>query len=146
MMEVSYNTASGNLSVIPDRSDPLTPGLQKNNASCSLIFDGVGLTDDGLKDWLRLCAKQRQTKKPKKTKNTLSPQEIKNIHLRRHLDPLPPGYFYNGYQYVDIFGEKRNCHPNMDEFIKEYIAEANKEIELFNRQLELQGQPDLFDP
>eukprot|EP00064_Thunnus_orientalis_P002969 superscaffoldBa00000233_g2977 len=117
MMEVSYNTASGNLSVVPDRSDPLTPGLQKNNASCFLIFDGVGLTEDGLKDWLRLCAKQ----------------------LRRHLDPLPPGYFYNGYQYVDIFGEKRNCHPNMDEFIKEYIAEANKEIELFNRQLELQG-------
>ena len=35
---------------------------------------------------------------------------------------------------------------DMDEFIKEYIAEANKEIEQFNRQLELQGQPDLFDP
>lgn len=34
----------------------------------------------------------------------------------------------------------------MEEFIKEYIAEANKEIEIFNRQLELQGQPDLFDP
>lgn len=35
---------------------------------------------------------------------------------------------------------------DMEEFIEEYIAEANKEIELFNRQLELQGQPDLFDP
>lgn len=35
---------------------------------------------------------------------------------------------------------------DMEEFIKEYIAEANKEIEIFNRQLELQGQPDLFDP
>uniref|UniRef100_A0A3B4TB16 Dynein axonemal assembly factor 9 n=1 Tax=Seriola dumerili TaxID=41447 RepID=A0A3B4TB16_SERDU len=64
----------------------------------------------------------------------------------RHLDPLPPGYFYNGCQYVDIFGEKRNFHPNMEDFIKAYIAEANKEIEIFNRQLELQGQPDLFDP
>ncbi|KAM7376359.1 hypothetical protein PAMP_006100 [Pampus punctatissimus] len=147
LMEVSYNTVSGNLSIVPDQNvNPLTSGLQKNNTSCFLIFDGVGLTEDGLKDWLRLCAKQRQAKKPKKTKHTLSPQEIKSIHLTRHLDPLPPGYFYNGYQYVDIFGEKRICHPNMDEFIKEYIAEANKEIELFNRQLELQGQPDLFDP
>lgn len=35
---------------------------------------------------------------------------------------------------------------DMEEFIKEYIAEANKEIEQFNCQLELQGQPDLFDP
>lgn len=34
----------------------------------------------------------------------------------------------------------------MDEFIKEYVAEANKEIDVFNRQLELHGQPDLFDP
>lgn len=35
---------------------------------------------------------------------------------------------------------------DMEEFIKEYIAEANQEIELFNRQLDLQEQPDLFDP
>ncbi|XP_049918064.1 uncharacterized protein C20orf194 homolog [Epinephelus moara] len=147
LMEVSYSTVRGNLSVVPvQSSDPLTPGPKETNTSCFLVFDGVGLTEDGLKDWLRLCAKQRQTKKPKKTKNNLSPQEIKNIHMTRHLDPLPPGYFYNGYQYVDIFGEKRNIHPNMEEFITEYLTEANKEIELFNRQLELQGQPDLFDP
>ncbi|KAI3367399.1 hypothetical protein L3Q82_026260, partial [Scortum barcoo] len=125
LMEVSYNTVSGSLSIVPDKSaDPLTPGPKQTNTPCFLIFDGVGLTEDGLKDWLRLCAKQ----------------------MTRHLDPLPPGYFYNGYQYVDIFGEKTHIHPNMEEFIKEYITEANKEIELFNRQLELQGQPDLFDP
>lgn len=35
---------------------------------------------------------------------------------------------------------------DMEEFIKEYIAEANKEIEQFNCQLESQGQPDLFEP
>lgn len=144
-MEVSYNTVSGSLSIVPDQStDPTTPG--PTSTSCFLIFDGVGLTEDGLKDWLRLCAKERQKKKPKKTKNMLSSQEIKSIHMSRHLDPLPPGYFYNGYLYVDIFGEKRNFHPKMEEFITEYIAEANKEIELFNRQLELQEQPDLFDP
>ncbi|GAA6224863.1 uncharacterized protein C20orf194 homolog [Lates japonicus] len=147
LMEVSYNTVSGSLSIVSEQSiDPLTLRPKETNTSCFLIFDGVGLTEDGLKDWLRLCTKQRQTKKPKKTDKTLSPYEIKTIHMIRHLDPLPPGYFYNGYQYVDIFGEKRNFHPNMEEFIKEYIAEANKEIELFNRQLELQGQPDLFDP
>uniref|UniRef100_A0A8D0A070 Dynein axonemal assembly factor 9 n=1 Tax=Sander lucioperca TaxID=283035 RepID=A0A8D0A070_SANLU len=106
LMEVSYNTVSGTLSIVP-----LTPGPKDTTTPCFLIFDGVGLTEDGLKDWLRLCAKQKQTKKPKKTKSTLSPQEIKSIHMTRHLDPLPPGFFYNGYQYVDIFGEKMNFHP-----------------------------------
>ena len=33
------------------------------------------------------------------------------FQVTRHLDPLPPGFFYNGYQYVDIFGEKMNFHP-----------------------------------
>uniref|UniRef100_A0A7N6B202 Uncharacterized protein n=1 Tax=Anabas testudineus TaxID=64144 RepID=A0A7N6B202_ANATE len=144
LMEVSYNTVSRSLSIVPDQSAGLLTLGPKETNTCFLIFDGVDLTEDVLKDWLRLCTKQR----PKKTKGTLSPQEIKSIHvsLIRHLDPLPPGYFYNGYQYVDIFGEKSNFHPNMEKFIEEYIAEANKEIELFNRQLELQGQPDLFDP
>ncbi|TNN52005.1 hypothetical protein EYF80_037811 [Liparis tanakae] len=143
LMEVSYNTSSGNLSI---SADPVTPRPEEADASCALTFDGVGLTEDGLKDWLRLCAKQRQKKKLKKTKNSLSPQELKSIHMTRHLDRLPQGYFYNGHQYVDIFGEKMNLHPYMEDFIKEYLAEANTEVELFNRQLELQGQPDLFDP
>ncbi|XP_074547735.1 dynein axonemal assembly factor 9 [Halichoeres trimaculatus] len=147
LMEVSYNTVSGNLSILPDQKlDPLTLGPEETNTSSFLIFDGVCLTEEGLKDWLRLCAKQKQTQKPKKTKNTLSPQELKNIHLNRHLEPLPAGYYYNGYYYVDIFGARRHLHPNMEEFIKEYLTEANKEIDLFNLQLELQGQPDLFDP
>uniref|UniRef100_A0A3Q2T0H0 Dynein axonemal assembly factor 9 n=1 Tax=Fundulus heteroclitus TaxID=8078 RepID=A0A3Q2T0H0_FUNHE len=140
-VDVRYNAVSGSLSIVPDKSAD-----SQTSTPCFLIFDGVGLTQEELKVWLRLCTKQRQAKKTKKTANTLSAQEIQSIHMARHLDPLPPGYFYNGYQYVDIFGEKRSFHPNMEEFIKEYICEANKEIEQFNRQLEQQRQPDLFDP
>lgn len=47
---------------------------------------------------------------------------------------------------VLLFSRTLTVTADMEEFIKEYIAEANKEIEIFNRQLELQGQPDLFDP
>uniref|UniRef100_A0A8C5I4Q0 Uncharacterized protein n=1 Tax=Gouania willdenowi TaxID=441366 RepID=A0A8C5I4Q0_GOUWI len=145
LMDVSYNATSGSLNVLPHQSTmPLTPGPKETKTFSFLLFDGVELTEDKLKDWLRLCAKQ--SKRNKKTRNTLSPQELKTIHIRRHLDPLPPGYFYNGCQYVDIFGEKRNLHPNMEEFIKEYISEVNKEIDKFNCQLELQERADLFDP
>ena len=34
----------------------------------------------------------------------------------------------------------------MEQFIEEYLQEANKEIERFNRELELKDQRDLFDP
>ncbi|XP_023208090.1 uncharacterized protein C20orf194 homolog [Xiphophorus maculatus] len=142
LMDVRFNAVSGSLTIIPDK----TPLHKETSPSCYLTFDGVGLIQDELKAWLRLCTKQKQAKKTKKTPNTLSTQEIQSIHVARHLDPLPPGYFYNGYQYVDIFGEKRSFHPNMEEFIKEYISEANEEIEQFNRQLELQEEPDLFGP
>ena len=34
--------------------------------------------------------------------------------------------------------------PDMEQFITEYVCDANREIELFNSQLDLQTQPDLF--
>ncbi|XP_038160578.1 uncharacterized protein C20orf194 homolog isoform X2 [Cyprinodon tularosa] len=146
-MDVFYNTVSERLSLLPDESTACLPAAPpQTSTTCFLVFDGVDLSQEELKVWLRLCTKQ-QDKKAMKTRATLSEQEIKSIHTARHLDPLPPGYFYNGYLYQHIYGEKRSFHPNMEEFIKEYISEANKEIEQFNHQLELelQGQPDMFD-
>lgn len=110
------------------------------------MFHGVGLTQEGLKDWLRHCAKQKVPKKIKKNKRTLTTHEIRYIHVKRHLDPLPPGYFYNGHHFVSFFGEKQNFHPLMDQFIDEYVQETNKEIEHFNREVDLQPHVDLFDP
>lgn len=34
----------------------------------------------------------------------------------------------------------------MDQFIDEYVQETNKEIEHFNREVDLQPHVDLFDP
>ncbi|XP_056914370.1 uncharacterized protein C20orf194 homolog isoform X1 [Takifugu flavidus] len=173
LMEVSYSTIRGSLNVTPDQNQPLNLGPKDSSSSCFLVFDGLDLTEDGLKDWLRLCAKQTQ-EKPERTKKNLSPQEVEHIRVKRRLDPLPAGFSYDGRQYVDVFGDKRSLHPSilphgserfcrappdaavvsltplaradMDAFIAEYVAEANREVELFNRQLELRGQPDLFDP
>lgn len=145
IMEVTYNTVSGTLCIVPVLGRGLLTPEPKPFESCFLVFDGVGLTEDGLKDWLRLCAKQKPVKKAKKTKSNITKQEISQIHDARHLDPLPPGFFYNGHQYVNFFGEKRMLHPNIDQFIDEYITEVNKDIERFNRDLELHSQPDLFD-
>uniref|UniRef100_A0A8C1RVP1 Si:ch211-194c3.5 n=1 Tax=Cyprinus carpio TaxID=7962 RepID=A0A8C1RVP1_CYPCA len=142
-MVVNCNSISGNVTIAPDQGTHHGPRTTNN---CYLMFHGVGLTQEGLKDWLRHCAKQKVAKKIKKNKRTLTPQEIRYIHVKRHLDPLPPGYFYNGHHFVSFFGEKQNFHPLMDQFIDEYVQEANKEIEHFNREVDLQPHVDLFDP
>ncbi|KAG7271007.1 hypothetical protein CRUP_038458, partial [Coryphaenoides rupestris] len=138
-MEVSYDVLSGVLTITPEQEP-------SQETTCFLVFHGPGLTRDRLQDWLRLCAKQKEAKKVTRTRISISPQEIKNIHASRHLEPLPSGFYYNGQQFVDIFGEKCPLHPNMELFIREYVCDANREIELFNSQLDLQTQPDLFDP
>uniref|UniRef100_A0A8C2AVF2 Si:ch211-194c3.5 n=1 Tax=Cyprinus carpio TaxID=7962 RepID=A0A8C2AVF2_CYPCA len=142
-MVVNCNSISGNVTIAPDQGTHHGPRTTNN---CYLMFHGVGLTQEGLKDWLRHCAKQKVAKKIKKNKRTITPQEIRYIHVKRHLDPLPPGYFYNGHHFVSFFGEKQNFHPLMDQFIDEYVQEANKEIEHFNREVDLQPHVDLFDP
>lgn len=141
-MVVNFNSVSGDLTVAPDQA--ICQGPQTTNNSY-LIFHGVGLSQEGLKDWLCHCAKQKMQKKIKKNIRTLTPQEIKYIHVKRHLDPLPPGYFYNGYHFVSFFGEKQNFHPLMDQFIEEYVQEANKEIDRFNKEVDLLPHADLFD-
>ncbi|TSW48760.1 hypothetical protein Baya_13459 [Bagarius yarrelli] len=132
----------GGMTVVTNQISTCSPRITH---TCYLLIYGVGLTDNGLKDWLRQCAKQKAPKKAKKTRSTLTPQEIRDIHMKRHLEPLPSGYFYNGYQFVSFFGEKQNFHPLMDQFVKEYLQEANEEIERFNSEVDLYAPRDLFD-
>ncbi|CAN9502622.1 unnamed protein product [Ophioblennius macclurei] len=107
LMKVSYNAVSGALSV--------TPAPAETPPSCYLTFDGVGLSEDGLKDWLTLSAKQ----------------------VSRHLEP-PPTFLYSRRQFTDGFGEKTTFRPNMEEFIDDYVSDAH-------RKLERQAPPNLFD-
>lgn len=109
------------------------------------MFIGCSLKEDSIKDWLRQSAKQKPQRKALKTRGMLTQQEIKNIHVKRHLDPLPAGYFYNGTQFVNFFGDKTDFHPLMDQFMNDYVEEANREIEKYNRELEQQEYHDLFE-
>ncbi|KAI5108189.1 hypothetical protein C0J45_1783, partial [Silurus meridionalis] len=142
LWEVSCSSISGTVTVTLDQVSSSSSKITQN---CYLLIHGVGLTQNGLKDWLRQCAKQKSPKKSMRTRSTLTPQEIKNIHMKKHLEPLPLGYFYNGHQFVSFFGEKQNFHPLMDQFVEEYLQEANKEIERFNSEVDLYAPRDLFD-
>ncbi|XP_075922037.1 dynein axonemal assembly factor 9 isoform X1 [Petromyzon marinus] len=110
-----------------------------------LVFTGCGLREECLKDWLRRSAKQITKNKTIKTKESLTQKELMSIHATRHLDPLPPGYFYNGMQFINFFGEKSNQHPLMETFIDEHLERLNAEINKYNAQLQRVAHHDLFE-
>ncbi|XP_008055598.2 uncharacterized protein C20orf194 homolog isoform X2 [Carlito syrichta] len=151
-MEVCHNTLANSLSIMPVLEGPTpppdfrsTPQDGSGQQECYLVFIGCSLKEDGVKDWLRQSAKQKPQRKALKTRGMLTQQEIRNIHVKRHLDPLPAGYFYNGTQFVNFFGDKTDFHPLMDQFMNDYVEEANREIEKYNRELEQQEYHDLFE-
>ncbi|XP_064420873.1 uncharacterized protein C20orf194 homolog isoform X2 [Latimeria chalumnae] len=151
-IDVCHNTLTNVLSLVPVKEGPSPPSAQKgeirgggSQPECFVVFIGCSLTEENVRDWLRLTAKQKPGRKTLKMKGALTLQEIRNIHVKRHLDPLPVGYFYNGTQFVNFFGDKIDYHPLMDQFIAEYVEEANREIEKYNRELEQQSFYDLFE-
>ncbi|OXB62972.1 hypothetical protein ASZ78_000882 [Callipepla squamata] len=129
VIEVCHNTSSNSLSLVPVQEGPTPPDSRNDSRDCSgqqeyfLVFIGCSLKEEDMKDWLRETAKQ----------------------VKRHLDPLPAGYFYNGTQFVNFFGDKMDYHPLMDQFMNDYLEEANREIEKYNRELEEQEYHDLFE-
>uniref|UniRef100_A0A8C0UDA6 Uncharacterized protein n=1 Tax=Cyanistes caeruleus TaxID=156563 RepID=A0A8C0UDA6_CYACU len=151
VIEVCHNTAANSLSLVPVPEGPAPPDSRSDARDCSsqqeyfLVFIGCSLKEEDIKDWLRETAKQKPQRKALKTRGMLTLQEIKNIHVKRHLDPLPAGYFYNGTQFVNFFGDKMDYHPLMDQFMNDYLEEANREIEKYNRELEEQEYHDLFE-
>ncbi|XP_054845869.1 dynein axonemal assembly factor 9 [Eublepharis macularius] len=152
MIEVCHNTTSNSLSLVPVQEGPTPPPDSRSESrdhvgpqECFLVFVGCSLKEDNIKDWLRQTAKQKPQRKALKTRGMLTLQEIKSIHVKRHLDPLPAGYFYNGTQFVNFFGDKMDYHPLMDQFMNDYLEEANREIEKYNRELEELEYHDLFE-
>nr|XP_033809053.1 uncharacterized protein C20orf194 homolog isoform X1 [Geotrypetes seraphini] len=151
MIEVCHNALGNSLSLIPVQEGPTPPCDPKidtqdsNQQQCFLVFIGCSLKEEEIKNWLRQCAKQKPQRKIPRTRGMLTLQEIKNIHMKRHLEPLPTGYFYNGIQFINFLGDKSDYHPLMDQFINDYLEEANREIEKYNRELEQQEYHDLFE-
>ncbi|XP_068130756.1 dynein axonemal assembly factor 9 [Hyperolius riggenbachi] len=151
MMDVCHHTPTNSLSLLTVEEGPTPPPDPRHDKrenslhqQCVLVFTGCSLKEEELKEWMRQCAKQKPQKKALRTRRSLTVHEIRNIHAKRHLDPLPEGYFYNGTQFVNFLGEKSDYHPLMDQFIYDFVNEVNREIEKYNRELEQQDYYDLF--
>jgi hypothetical protein len=60
---------------------------------------------------------------------TLAAGELHAIQEKHRFDPLPEGYYFTGSSYVDPFGACTQNHPCMEEFIAQYIAQAEQQLQ-----------------
>jgi hypothetical protein len=58
-----------------------------------------------------------------KTKENLAKDEIEKIKEKYIGDFLPDGWYFNGTFYVNVDGEKKFEHPNLEFLFKTYLDE-----------------------
>lgn len=63
----------------------------------------------------------------------MTKEDLEHIEKLCRLRELPDGWFYNGTYFVSLDGEKRNTHPNLEQFIEAHLRQANERIEAANR-------------
>ncbi|KAK3595301.1 hypothetical protein CHS0354_004450 [Potamilus streckersoni] len=130
--ELQFVTLSNSLSLLT--AGKSTMGSTQGGGF--VLFLGVGLDEKRLRDWLRNCAPQKPNKRDLITRKSVTKEDIQKIHVKRHLDSLPEGWFYNGTQYISFSGDKQDTHPSLEQFIEEYIQEKNNVIQEYNRKNE----------
>eukprot|EP00054_Salpingoeca_dolichothecata_P027652 m.203919 g.203919 ORF g.203919 m.203919 type:complete len:418 (+) comp26012_c0_seq12:103-1356(+) len=60
-----------------------------------------------------------------RTVDSLTATEKKQILESHKNDPLPPGYFFNGHQYMSFDGSRSTVHPCLDEYLQQWVDEQN---------------------
>lgn len=70
-----------------------------------------------------------------KSRETLTTKEIEEIKLAHIDDTVPEEMMFDGKHYIDWEGNSSLYHPRMGQFVDEYIAAKNIEIEKHNTQI-----------
>ncbi|XP_050396085.2 dynein axonemal assembly factor 9 [Patella vulgata] len=147
--EVQFVTLSGYMRLQLVETPPIkdhlsSPSSPPPNTSNYLVYTGCHLQEENIKNWLRSCRIQLK-KKDLLTRQDLTKDEINEIHKNNHLRQLPSGWFYNGSQFISLTGEKTYQHPNLEDFIEEYVKMKNQEILEHNQKIESEKFVDLFE-
>ncbi|THD18294.1 hypothetical protein D915_010003 [Fasciola hepatica] len=95
--------------------------------------------------WIRQSGPQQEGLKPLLRRCDLTSDDLAKIHDKYHLNPLPPGWYYTGAYYVNMNGDKSFQHPDMEEFITEYLEGENNKIVARNARISRHPVPDLFN-
>ncbi len=97
-----------------------------------MIFTGEDLKEEGLRQLILASFPVHAKFHALKTRASITLKEKKEIQHSNAIRPLPPGYFFDGRSYVDVMGASTEFHPQIDEFIDEYLLEQNESFRTSN--------------
>ncbi|OXB75834.1 UNVERIFIED_CONTAM: hypothetical protein H355_009467 [Colinus virginianus] len=144
VIEVCHNTSSNSLSLVPVQEGPTPPDSRNDSRDCSgqqeyfLVFIGCSLKEEDMKDWLRETAKQdlKWLILPLSSNFGMSLLSLELEYLK----------FGMAVMSVAVLNSLSLLSKSvMDQFMNDYLEEANREIEKYNRELEEQEYHDLFE-
>eukprot|EP00981_Chlorochromonas_danica_P008896 scaffold2338_cov184-Ochromonas_danica.AAC.7 len=119
---------------------------EKSSASTHLVISGL-LNADALlvlKQLVEICEDFPLTPRPLLDLSSESLQSkavLQKIQSVRQfaIRPLPTGYWFDGYFFVDFQGSKTELRPDINDILREYITLENDKIIRYNRLLALCG-------
>lgn len=119
---------------------------QNSPASTHLVVSGLLDADalSVLNQLVEICEDFPLTPRPLLDLSSESLQSkavLQKIQSMRQfaIRPLPAGYWYDGFFFVDFQGSKTELRPDINDILREYIALENDKIIRYNRLLALCG-------
>lgn len=121
-------------------------GIDGNEKNCSMWPDTTrsdettyitvlgfsGLTPDALLHLCQLCAKEPMVPVPPLSRRHLDERDLQRIFADK---PLPSGWAFDGFLYVDASGIRSKRRPDQNQLIDDFLQEQNDKIGLMNRGL-----------
>jgi len=75
------------------------------------------------------------TRRPLKTRQNLTQEELDSIVEQHLLDELPEEWLFEGRLFITPEGERTKYHPDFETHVAAYVDEQNREIESFNASI-----------
>lgn len=135
---MSLSVESKQYSPRPPSSKPNRLVGDKKESEFFVTFFGMKLEDAKMKLLMLTWAQQR---KQPLNRADLTKAKLDEIAKCHKFDALPPGWFYNGSQFVSFEGGKQNNHPYFENYVDDYISKLNEEIDSYNDSVD---NKDLF--
>ena len=100
-----------------------------------ILVYGRNLTGDNeklLRELLKTCRTQMKVERPSRSLDELKAEELEKVKEESASRDLPSGWLFDGRQYMTFEGDRADEHPNMKQFIQEYLDAENARIKAYN--------------
>jgi hypothetical protein len=92
------------------------------------IFVGENLSERYLTNLIKRCVQSPQQTLKLREPADLRATEKQKIQKEHVFDPLPEGYQFTGFNYVDMDGNISNFHPHFNQYANHYLEKENQDV------------------